>query len=157
MVREFTLAVDGVEHRIRIEGATVWVDGAPHSFRDSGAHIEIDGRAYAIDASEGAVSIDGDPHRVGLAAVELVAPGRGADRPPPEAGAEGSIRALMPGRVIEVRAQEGQRVEKGEVLLVIEAMKMENEVAADRSGEVKEIRVAVGSSVEVNEILAVIE
>jgi biotin carboxyl carrier protein len=157
VVGQFTFTVDGVQYQIRLEGTTVWVDGAPYSFRDSGSQIEIDGTPYAIDISEGVVTLDGAPHRVELRALEPAPPDREVTRSKPEAGSEGCIRAVMPGRVIDIRVREGQRIEKGAVVLVLEAMKMENEVAADRSGEVKEIRVAIGSSVEVNEILAVIE
>ena len=67
------------------------------------------------------------------------------------------VRAAMPGKVVAVLAEEGATVERGQGLLVIEAMKMENEIAAPRAGKVASIRVKPGQAVEAGEVLAVIE
>ncbi len=67
------------------------------------------------------------------------------------------VRAAMPGKVVTVLAAVGAQVEQGQGLLVIEAMKMENEVPAPRAGEVKEIRVQPGQTVEAGELLAIVE
>lgn len=58
------------------------------------------------------------------------------------------MKSGMPGKVVEVRAQEGDEVKDGDLLLVMEAMKMENEIRAGLSGEVKKIYVREGQSVE---------
>jgi biotin carboxyl carrier protein len=63
----------------------------------------------------------------------------------------------MPGRVVRVLVEEGQEVEQGQGVLVLEAMKMENEVAAPRAGTVGRIRVSTGDKVETGEELAVID
>ena len=70
--------------------------------------------------------------------------------------AEEEIRALMPGRVIEVAVKLGQQVGAGELVLVLEAMKMQNEIRASRGGTVAEIRVEAGKAVEGGAILAVL-
>jgi biotin carboxyl carrier protein len=62
-------------------------------------------------------------------------------------GEEGAVTAPLPGVVSEVRVAEGDRVESGSVLLVLEAMKMENEIYAPASGVVREIYVEVGAQV----------
>ena len=67
------------------------------------------------------------------------------------------IRAVMPGKVVAVLVDVGASVEQGQGVLVIEAMKMENEIKAQRSGSVKEIRVTPGQAVEAGELLAVID
>jgi biotin carboxyl carrier protein len=72
-------------------------------------------------------------------------------------GASGDVRAIMPGKVVTVLVAPGATVEQDQGLLVIEAMKMENEVKAPRAGTVKELRVAPGQAVEAGELLAVIE
>ena len=66
------------------------------------------------------------------------------------AGPEGpqEILAPMPGKVIKVLVSEGQRIEVGQGLLVIEAMKMQNELRAPRSGSVEKIHVGEGAGVE---------
>jgi 3-methylcrotonyl-CoA carboxylase alpha subunit len=59
----------------------------------------------------------------------------------------GALEAPMPGRVAAVRAEPGQRVKKGEELLVVEAMKMENALRAPRDGVVRAVHVTVGEMV----------
>jgi biotin carboxyl carrier protein len=63
----------------------------------------------------------------------------------------------MPGTVVRVVAEVGQRVEAGAVIVVFEAMKMEHSVRAPVPGTVAELDVAVGQTVEAGEILAVID
>ena len=67
--------------------------------------------------------------------------------------AQGSVVAQMPGRVVRLMVSEGDRVEKGQGVLCLEAMKMENEVRAGISGVVKTIRVAEGADVEAGAIM----
>jgi biotin carboxyl carrier protein len=68
----------------------------------------------------------------------------------------GSLVSPMPGAVLRVGAAPGDRVDAGAVLVVIEAMKMEQEIVAPAAGEVAEVRVAVGDQVEAGSVLAVI-
>ena len=58
------------------------------------------------------------------------------------------IEAYMPGRVVEILVEEGTRVEAGQGLIVLEAMKMENEIQAEHEGVVKRIFVTAGQAVE---------
>ncbi len=67
--------------------------------------------------------------------------------------AEASLKAPMPGLVVEVRVKEGEKVKKGTPLLVIEAMKMENIIKAKGAGTVKAIAVAGGQAVEKGDTL----
>jgi biotin carboxyl carrier protein len=64
------------------------------------------------------------------------------------AGAGGTVRAPMPGLVVRVAVTAGQRVEAGAGLVVVEAMKMENELRAPRAGVVETVHVAPGATVE---------
>ncbi|MFH1010307.1 MAG: biotin/lipoyl-containing protein [bacterium] len=68
-----------------------------------------------------------------------------------------SVKAPMPGLVVKIEAKVGQNVTKGQGVIVVEAMKMENEVRAPDSGVVKEIRVKERQTVEKGEVLVVIE
>ncbi|MER3398468.1 MAG: hypothetical protein C4315_04555 [Chloroflexota bacterium] len=63
----------------------------------------------------------------------------------------------MPGLVVRVEAEAGQAVRRGQVLVVLQAMKMENELSAPRDGTVREVRVKPGQAVEHGEVLAVLQ
>lgn len=81
-----------------------------------------------------------------------------ARRGRPDAGTAGQleIRAIIPGRIVAVSVRPGEAVEPGQQLLVLEAMKMQNEIRAARSGTVEQVRAAVGQNVEVGDLLVVI-
>lgn len=70
---------------------------------------------------------------------------------------EDEVTVSMPGRVVKLMAQEGDVVEAGQALLIIEAMKMENEVHAGRAGVVAKIHVTAGDSVESDAVLMEIQ
>ncbi len=69
------------------------------------------------------------------------------------AGHEGDVTVAMPGRVVKILAAVGATVEEGQPLIVIEAMKMENEVKSPRDGVVVSVNVSEGDSVEADEVL----
>ncbi len=74
----------------------------------------------------------------------------------PGPAGEVTVKAPMPGLIVAVPVQEGQPVRKGEKLVLLESMKMQNEIRAPRDGVVKTIRVRPGQSVEQNQILVVL-
>jgi acetyl/propionyl-CoA carboxylase alpha subunit len=75
------------------------------------------------------------------------------------AGTDGprSVKAPMPGRVVRVLVEAGQEVEEGQALVVIEAMKMQNELKSPKAGRVARVAVGVGDTVGAGEVLAVVE
>lgn len=66
------------------------------------------------------------------------------------------VRAIIPGRVVAVSVEAGDAVEAGQQILVVEAMKMQNELRAPREGSVERLGVAVGDTIEVGDLLVVI-
>lgn len=68
-----------------------------------------------------------------------------------------AVKTAMPGKVVRLLAAAGDAVEKGQGVVVVEAMKMQNELKSPKDGVVKEIRVAEGQTVAAGDILAVIE
>ncbi len=68
-------------------------------------------------------------------------------------GSGRAVRPPMPGKVLEVRVRNGEKVRAGQVLLVVEAMKMRNEVTAPIEGEVSELHVVPGANVAAREVL----
>ena len=94
-----------------------------------------------------------------MSVVEAVINGRrvAGDAPGDAAGGASRLTAPMPGKVVRVLVAPGDQVEARQPLVVVEAMKMENELAAPRAGTVTEVPVTEGMSVEAGRLLAVIE
>jgi len=67
------------------------------------------------------------------------------------------LKAPMPGLIVDVLAEEGQAVERGDVLIILESMKMQNELRAARDGVVRRVRVKKGDSVEQKQTLLSVE
>lgn len=114
--------------------------------------ITVNGTAYAVSVEEGATE------GVSTPVAQPVKTKKAAPKAAPKAaaGAQGSVKvnAPMPGKILAVKANAGQAMKKGEVILVLEAMKMENEVVAPEDGTVASINVAVGDTVEAGDVLA---
>jgi biotin carboxyl carrier protein len=75
---------------------------------------------------------------------------------PGSAGGSTEIRAMIPGRVIAVAVAAGDAVQPGDQLLVVEAMKMQNELRATRAGVVERVAVGAGATVELHDLLVVL-
>jgi len=142
-----------VHSQDRIEG---WVDGTAHtaailSWDAEHVSLTVDGvrRRFQIFA-HGAVYY---VHSV-LGSSEL----HEVPRFPPPAREEvrGGCVAPMPGKILALRVEPGQAVKKGDLLAILEAMKMEHEVAAPHDGVVTEVRVEVGQQVDAEEVLVVL-
>lgn len=117
--------------------------------------ITVNGTVYSVTVEEGA-STGAAPV---AAAPVAAAPAPVAAAPAPAAtpaGAQGSVtvNAPMPGKILGVKASVGQAVKKGDVVVVLEAMKMENEIVAPQDGTIASINVAVGDSVDSGAVLA---
>ena len=116
--------------------------------------ITVNGTAYDVAVEEtSAGSVGAAP----AAPAPKAAPKAAAPAAAPAAsGAQGSVvvAAPMPGKILSVKSQAGASVKKGEVLLILEAMKMENEIVAPQDGTVASINVATGDSVEAGDTLA---
>ena len=111
--------------------------------------ITVNGTVYDVTVEEGkagaATSVASAPKAAPAAAPKAAAPaGQGAIK----------VNSPMPGKILSLKASAGQAVKRGEVLLILEAMKMENEIVAPEDGTVASINVAVGDSVEAGAILA---
>jgi biotin carboxyl carrier protein len=112
-------------------------------------------RAFlARDGERMFVAIDGRQYVVSEARAETDRPGGGEDL------AEGGslrVKAPMPGKVTKVAVEEGEGVHRNQTLVIVEAMKMENEIRSSIDGVVRKIHVAAGDLVDADRILAEIE
>ena len=122
--------------------------------------ITVNGNVYEVTVEEGFTGAASAPKAAAPApkAAPAAAPKAAAPAAAPAApaGAAGAVAvtAPMPGKILGVKASAGQAVKRGQVLLILEAMKMENEIVAPQDGTVATINVAVGDSVEPGATLA---
>lgn len=137
---------------------------------------EIDGRVYELEASEpepnvyllkhnnriyqvyvapnNLVSLKNHQFEINLIDPKRLRASGGVGG---EADGVSEIKTAMPGKVVRVLVEQGAEIQKGEGVIVVEAMKMQNEMKAPKDGIVKEIRFAEGATVNAGEVLAIIE
>ena len=170
MVKTYHLELDGKSYEVGIENlngtVAVTVNGKQHtvdlvSLNGGGAlSILLDGRSYDLEVKESekglSVFASGQHYDLLVEEAKLF-------RARQLSGAGGvivhekNVRAPMPGLIVKIEVAVGQEVHPGQGLLVMEAMKMENEIKALGAGRVKEIRVVQRQPVEQNQVLITFE
>lgn len=120
-------------------------------------NINVNGTSYEVEVEEigGGYSVPAAAPAAAAAPAPATAPKTAKKAAAPVADGE-QITAPMPGNIWEVKCEQGQEVAEGDVLLVLEAMKMENEIMAPCAGKVASLTVAKGDSVEAGQVLVVI-
>jgi biotin carboxyl carrier protein len=147
---EITLTRDGNRVAAEIDGRRYELEARPGA---NGAYLLLhEGRVYACQAQGATVTVGGRDY-----AVTVTDPKRLRSDAGGGLQQSGLLTAQMPGKVVRVLAAEGDEVEEGAAILVVEAMKMQNEMKAARAGTVKKIHVAAGDTVNAGDKLAVIE
>ena len=120
-------------------------------------NITVNGVSYDVEVEE--VSGNAAPAaapKAAPAAAPKAAPKAAAPKAAaPVAGGE-QVKAPMPGNVLDVKVSVGQQVKKGDVLLILEAMKMENEINAPKDGTVAQVTVTKGATVDSGAVLVVL-
>ena len=123
-------------------------------------NITVNGTAYEVEVEEvraAAAAAPAAPKAAAPAAApKAAAPAAPAAAPKAAAAGERSGDAPMPGKIVEGKVSVGQPVKAGDTLLILEAMKMQNEIAADADGTVKAINVTAGQSVKVRDSLVIL-
>lgn len=173
-MRRYTIEINQIAHVIDIDEVTadefdVVVDGTPTRFRLSD-HADLAQAAITPDVSTSARRAAPDQSRPEPVVRDLPhgelggapAPSASAHRPGPAvatgpapatgAGAD-TMTAPMPGVVLSITAAPGQTVVRGDLVMVIEAMKMKNEIRVSRDGVIAEIGCAVGDQVKYGDVL----
>ena len=165
-MKTYTVVVDAEEYQVSTEnGSVIAVNGercVPVTAEQTARHqysVLLDGTAVAIAASGTAgtweMFSEASLHRVQVTSErerlhrQLSAAVQGPVRT--------EVRAPMPALVVRVEVKVGDSVSAGQGLVILEAMKMENEIKAHTPGKVKEICVAAGEAVEKDEILILLE
>ena len=137
------------EFKYKINGNTYNV--AINNVNDNLAEVEVNGTKYNVEL-EAAPKPEVKP-----VVHEVHKPAAPANPAPKPAARKSGIKSPLPGVILDIKVQVGDAVKKGQTLLILEAMKMENNIDADRGGVVKEILVQQGATVMEGDNLIIIE
>ena len=170
----FELLIDEKSYNVEIgmgKIITIEVEGKTFQARakktSNGMSVGIGRKEFQVRFEESHISIDGHKHSVEVRNLRRGRPSWNNTTEEAEdikvgksfhkiSGGEGIIHPPMPGREISIKVKEGDSVKIGSPLLVLEAMKMQNEVISNLDGVVREIRVSEGDLVEPGDVLVVI-
>lgn len=125
--------------------------------------VTLNGRTYEVEVEAGKAmlldeyeAIAPAPAAAAPVAAAPVAAAPAAAAAPAVTGAGEAVTAPMPGNILKVNVTTGEKVKEGQVLVVLEAMKMENEIMAPKAGTVTQVVVTKGSTVDTGAPLVVI-
>ena len=114
--------------------------------------VTLNGRTYEVEVEAGKAMLLDEYEAIVPAAAPAAAPAPAAAAPV----AGDAVTAPMPGNILKVNVTPGQAVKEGDVLVVLEAMKMENEILAPKACTVKQVLVSKGSTVDTGATLVVL-
>ena len=158
--RTYTVAVEEIDkslYRVSVDGNEFLVDGKKTGLTNYS--LIVDNRSFEVDVDnsedEYRALVDGRSYHIHL--VDERRMRLGGLQSGIQLQGRQKISVPMPGKVTAVLVAEGDRVEKGQGLIIVEAMKMENEVRCPITGEVKEVKVKAGDALEAGAVLVVVE
>lgn len=141
-MKQYSYKINGIDYDVTI-----------HAIKGQVATLEVNGMPFNVEIIGSALSEDDLPTMGAAAAAPAAAPAPAAEAKPAAPAAKGAagagtpVKAPLPGVVTKVLVGDGQHVKKGDVVLVLEAMKMENNITAECDGKVTGICCEPGDSV----------
>lgn len=148
-----TAAVGGRTYEIEVSEPepNVWL------FKHANKIYQIFVAPHEKSSEPFAVNVGGQTFDVKIFDPKRLRGGGGADGDGAHADGASEIKTAMPGKLVRILVETGAEIKKGAGVLIVEAMKMQNELKAPKDGTVKEIRYAEGATVNAGDVLAVIE
>ena len=141
-MKEFTFKINGAEYKCAVEEIEAGL-----------TNVTVNGKTYQVETEKPAAPA---PKPAAPKAAPVAAPAPAAAPAAPVAADGVKVKSPLPGSVIKVVVTEGQAIKKGDTLLVLESMKMENPIMAEQDGTVKQIVVAAGQNVMQDDVLLVL-
>ena len=143
-MKEYKIKVNGTEYTVNI-----------NDIEDSVAHLTVNGTGYEVEV-EGIATAPKKVVSKGVQTPELQSEEPVA-RPTKPSGDAAALKSPLPGVILEVNVREGDTVKAGQTLLILEAMKMANNIEADRDGVSERISARKGDSVLEGDVLLTIK
>ena len=125
---------------------------------DNIAHVEVNGTHYTVEMEKKPKAAPAPKPVARPVAKPAAAPAPAASAPASKpAAAKSGVKSPLPGVILDIKVKEGDEVKKGQTIIILEAMKMENSINADKDGKVTAINVSKGESVLEGTDLVIIE
>ncbi len=148
-MKKFRIIVNGKAYEVEVEEMVGMLSAASAAAPCPASKAAITPRTTTRPSKPEPIAVAPEPKSVSASA-------KSAEPAKPFTGKGEAVNAPMPGTVLEVKVALEQEVKEGDTLLVLEAMKMENEICAPNSGKISEILVNKGDSVNSGDVLVVI-
>ena len=124
---------------------------------DNIAHVEVNGTHYTVEMEKKPKAAAPAPKPVARPAAKPAAAAPATAPAAKPAAAKSGVKSPLPGVILDIKVKEGDEVKKGQTIIILEAMKMENSINADKDGKVTAINVSKGESVLEGTDLVIIE
>ena len=111
------------------------------------AHVEVNGTHYTVEMEKKPKAAPAPKPVARPAAKPAAAPAAAPAAKPAAGGAKSGVKSPLPGVILDIKVKEGDEVKKGQTIIILEAMKMENSINADKDGKIAAINVSKGESV----------
>ena len=149
-MKEFTFKINGAEYKCAVE-----------EIEAGKTNVTVNGKVYTVETEAPAAPapkpvVKPAPAPAAKPAAAPAAPKAEAPKPAAAPAAGVQVKSPLPGSVIKVLVSEGQAVKRGDTLLTLESMKMENAIMAEADGTVKQIAVTPGQNVMQDDLLIVL-
>ena len=154
MAKEFSFKINGAEYKCAVEEIEAGL-----------TEVTVNGKKYTVETEKPVAPAPkaapaAAPKAAPAPAPAAAAPKAAAPAPkaaaPAAAAAGAQVKSPLPGSVVKVCVNEGQDVKKGDTLLILESMKMENPILAEQDGKVAQVAVAAGQTVMQDDLLVVL-
>ena len=143
-MKEFQFKINGAEYKCAVE-----------ELEAGKTNVTVNGKVYTVETEAPKAAAKPAAAPAPKPAAAPAAPKADAPKAAPVAGGL-QVKSPLPGSVIKVLVSEGQAVKKGDTLLTLESMKMENAIMAEQDGTVKQIAVTPGQNVMQDDLLIVL-